>query len=117
MPVLSLHLQMNRWLETSKCYNTASGKWFIVLKRLSLFHISDTESGQLKRPRPISPVEITEEDYRKMLLKHHRRILVAEDEDDEDHPEYNTQNITLQDVMARCQASRKGGQSLDEGVF
>ena len=35
----------------------------------------------------------------------------------QDHPEYNTQNITLQDVMARCQASRKGGQSLDDGKY
>lgn len=34
----------------------------------------------------------------------------------QEHPEYNTQNITLQDVMARCQASRKGGAvEMDEG--
>ena len=77
---------------------------------------SDSESNQIKRPRPISPVEISEDDYRKMLLKHHQRLqLYDDDDDDDDHPEYNTQNITLQDVMARCQAAKKGETSLDDG--
>ena len=39
-----------------------------------------------------------------------------DDDDDDDHPEYNTQNITLQDVMARCQAAKKGESSLDDGT-
>ncbi|XP_052797281.1 nuclear factor related to kappa-B-binding protein-like isoform X2 [Mya arenaria] len=69
----------------------------------------DTPVSSLKRPRPISPVDISEEGYREMLTKYKRRQLY-DDYDDEDHPEYNTQNITLQDVMARCQASRKGGR-------
>ena len=40
-----------------------------------------------------------------------------DDDDDDDHPEYNTQNITLQDVMARCQAAKKGEISLDDGKY
>ena len=49
-----------------------------------MFYFSIPESeGSLKRARPISPVEITEEDYRKMLIKHHRQLLLADDDDDE----------------------------------
>ncbi|XP_060566426.1 nuclear factor related to kappa-B-binding protein-like [Ruditapes philippinarum] len=48
-----------------------------------------------------------------MLVKHRRRQLY-DDYDEEEHPEYNTQNISLQDVMARCQASRKGGIEPDD---
>lgn len=73
----------------------------------------DTPTATLKRPRPISPLEITEDNYREMLTKHRRRQLY-DDYDEEEHPEYNTQNITLQDVMARCQASRKGGNEPDD---
>ncbi|XP_052281775.1 nuclear factor related to kappa-B-binding protein-like isoform X2 [Dreissena polymorpha] len=73
----------------------------------------DTPVSSLKRPRPISPPEVTEESYRDMLTKHRRRQLY-DDYDEEEHPEYNTQNITLQDVMSRCQASRKGGYEPDD---
>ncbi|XP_053398532.1 nuclear factor related to kappa-B-binding protein-like isoform X2 [Mercenaria mercenaria] len=73
----------------------------------------DTPAAALKRPRPISPPEITEDTYREMLIKHRRRQLY-DDYDEEEHPEYNTQNISLQDVMARCQASRKGGTEPDD---
>ncbi|XP_060084113.1 nuclear factor related to kappa-B-binding protein-like isoform X2 [Ylistrum balloti] len=57
---------------------------------------------QTKRQRPFSPVEISEEDYLLMLKNHKKKKLEAEE-----YPELNTQNITMQDIMARCQASRK----------
>lgn len=70
-------------------------------------------AASLKRPRPISPPEITEESYRDMLAKHRKRQLY-DDYDEEEHPEYNTQNISLQDVITRCQASRKGANQPDD---
>ncbi|KAL4230801.1 hypothetical protein ACF0H5_011175 [Mactra antiquata] len=76
----------------------------------------DSSTSTLKRPRPISPPEVTEDTYRELLIKHKRRQLY-DDYDEEEHPEYNTQNITLQDVMSRCQASRKGGNEPDDDTI
>ncbi|XP_061165469.1 nuclear factor related to kappa-B-binding protein-like [Saccostrea echinata] len=59
--------------------------------------------GQQKRQRPFSPVEVTEEDYRNLLRNHKRKKLESE----EDHPELNTDSITLQDIMSRCQATNR----------
>ncbi|OWF51166.1 Nuclear factor related to kappa-B-binding protein [Mizuhopecten yessoensis] len=62
---------------------------------------------QSKRQRPFSPVEISEEDYLLMLKNHKKKKLESEDLNLQEYPELNTQNITMQDIMARCQASRK----------
>ncbi|KAJ8298010.1 hypothetical protein KUTeg_024541 [Tegillarca granosa] len=61
---------------------------------------------QPKRQRPFSPVEVTEEDYVQMIRNHKRRK-----HDVEMYPELNTQNISLQDIMSRCQAARKTPQN------
>nr|KAG5696274.1 hypothetical protein BaRGS_019976 [Batillaria attramentaria] len=58
-----------------------------------------------KRPRPISPVEISEEDYKQMLKNHKRKKL-----DTPDLPELETQSITLQDILSRCQAGKKANK-------
>ncbi|KAK3610163.1 hypothetical protein CHS0354_039947 [Potamilus streckersoni] len=68
-------------------------------------------SHKLKRPRPFSPVEVTEEDYHQMLVRHARLL---EEGDEERHPELNTQNITLQDIMNRCEAGKKGISASNE---
>nr|XP_048774007.1 nuclear factor related to kappa-B-binding protein-like isoform X2 [Ostrea edulis]XP_056012397.1 nuclear factor related to kappa-B-binding protein-like isoform X2 [Ostrea edulis] len=62
-----------------------------------------SDGQQVKRPRPFSPVEVTEEDYRNLLRNHKRKKLSTE----EDHPDLNTDSITLQDVMSRCQATNR----------
>ncbi|KAK7482554.1 hypothetical protein BaRGS_00026155, partial [Batillaria attramentaria] len=58
-----------------------------------------------KRPRPISPVEISEEDYKQMLKNHKRKKL-----DTPDLSELETQSITLQDILSRCQAGKKANK-------
>ncbi|CAG5123590.1 unnamed protein product, partial [Candidula unifasciata] len=65
-----------------------------------------SQPGQMaansKRPRPISPVEVTEESY-KLMLKLHKKKKNLES----DMPELDTSNITLQDILTRCRANKK----------
>ncbi|KAK7097674.1 hypothetical protein V1264_004618 [Littorina saxatilis] len=65
--------------------------------------ISGTDS--VKRPRALSPVEITDEHYRQMLKRHKRRKV-----EDPGIPELDTADITLQDILSRCQASKKANK-------
>ncbi|CAL1539986.1 unnamed protein product [Lymnaea stagnalis] len=58
-----------------------------------------------KRPRPISPIEVTEESYKLMLKLHKKKKLL-----DPELPELDTTNITLQDILARCQANKKNSK-------
>lgn len=62
------------------------------------------DGQQVKRQRPFSPVEVTEEDYRNLLRNHKRKKLMMSQED---HPDLNTDSITLHDIMIRCQATNK----------
>ncbi|KAK3099190.1 hypothetical protein FSP39_000785 [Pinctada imbricata] len=64
---------------------------------------TDGHSSQNKRLRPFSPVEITEDDYKTMLKNHKRQRLEGEEE----YPQLDTSNITLEDIMLRCQAIKK----------
>ncbi|GFO47485.1 nuclear factor related to kappa-b-binding protein [Plakobranchus ocellatus] len=57
---------------------------------------------QMKRPRPISPVEVTEDSYKLMLRLHKRKKLLQPD-----LPELDVSSVTLQDILARCQANKK----------
>ncbi|XP_063413509.1 nuclear factor related to kappa-B-binding protein-like isoform X3 [Mytilus trossulus] len=57
-----------------------------------------------KYQRPISPVDVTEEDY-SLLLKNHRRK--HKECDIMECPELDIQNITLEEIMSRCQAHKK----------
>ncbi|KAL5011494.1 hypothetical protein ScPMuIL_010045 [Solemya velum] len=66
----------------------------------------NTTPNSVKRGRPFSPVEVTEIDYKQMLKNHKRKK-----HDEQEFPELNTQNITLQDIMSRCQASKKASSS------
>ncbi|RUS69820.1 hypothetical protein EGW08_022416 [Elysia chlorotica] len=59
-------------------------------------------SAQAKRPRPISPVEVTEDSYKFMLRLHKRKRLLQRD-----LPELNTSTVNLHDILARCQANKK----------
>ncbi|GFR66708.1 nuclear factor related to kappa-B-binding protein [Elysia marginata] len=61
-----------------------------------------TSSAQAKRPRPISPVEVTEDSYKFMLRLHKRKRLLQPD-----LPELDTSSVNLQDILARCQANKK----------
>ena len=64
---------------------------FFRLNYLSLYYINiikdnvnilDTPTMALKRPRPISPPEVHEDCYKEMLVKHRKRQLY-DDYDDE----------------------------------
>lgn len=57
-----------------------------------------------KSQRPISPVDVTEEDYLQ-LLKNHRKK--RQECDIMECPELDTQDITLEEIMSRCQAHKK----------
>ncbi|VDI81946.1 nuclear factor related to kappa-B-binding protein [Mytilus galloprovincialis] len=57
-----------------------------------------------KYQRPISPIDVTEEDY-SQLLKNHRRK--HKECDIMECPELDIQNITLEEIMSRCQAHKK----------
>lgn len=65
-------------------------------------HASVTPSLQTKRPRPISPVEVTEDSYKIMIRLHKRKKLLQQD-----LPELDTSSVNLQDILNRCQANRK----------
>ncbi|XP_076467906.1 uncharacterized protein LOC143298812 isoform X2 [Babylonia areolata] len=62
----------------------------------------DISGNANKRPRALSPVEITDDHYRQMLKRHKRRKL-----EEPNIPELNTTEVTLQDILNRCQASKK----------
>ncbi|XP_071126150.1 nuclear factor related to kappa-B-binding protein-like isoform X1 [Mytilus edulis] len=57
-----------------------------------------------KYQRPISPIDVTEEDY-SQLLKNHRRK--HKECDIMECPELDIQNVTLEEIMSRCQAHKK----------
>ncbi|KAL8581008.1 hypothetical protein ACOMHN_048042 [Nucella lapillus] len=62
----------------------------------------DLSGNTNKRPRALSPVEITDDNYRQMLKRHKRRKV-----EELNLPEMDTTEITLQDILSRCQASKK----------
>ncbi|KAK6173405.1 hypothetical protein SNE40_016863 [Patella caerulea] len=64
------------------------------------------ETPQQKRQRPFSPVEITDENYKQMLKSHKRKKI-----EQAELPELDTTNITLQDILQRCQANKKNSKS------
>ncbi|KAH9523125.1 hypothetical protein Btru_065882 [Bulinus truncatus] len=86
----------------------------------SVNHIADDspiQNSNLKRPRPISPVEVTEEGY-KLMLKLHKKKKILDPVTDKvisdfdliifkDLPELDTSSITLQDILTRCQANKR----------
>ncbi|XP_067662843.1 nuclear factor related to kappa-B-binding protein-like [Haliotis asinina] len=64
--------------------------------------VAGENGSSVKRQRPISPMEVTEEDFRQMMRSHKRKKA-----DNVELPELDTQNITLQDILSRCQANKK----------
>lgn len=65
--------------------------------------ITDNNNSQGKKVRRLSsPIEFSDEDYKAMLRDYKRRKM-----ENADLPEMDINSITLQDILARCQAGKK----------
>lgn len=64
---------------------------------------ADNNNSQGKKVRRLSsPIEFSDEDYKAMLRDYKRRKM-----ENADLPEMDINSITLQDILARCQAGKK----------
>ncbi|KAI0231255.1 hypothetical protein LSAT2_018415 [Lamellibrachia satsuma] len=56
--------------------------------------------------RGVSPIDITAEDFAEMLQRHRKRRL-----DSEDHPDLDTKNLCLDDILQRAHPGKKDFES------